>query len=411
MILFLLLLSVNSFELIKHPLEPRCAYISGLNIKEVIMSTDLCTDTQKASSDIYIRNTLNKLFDKYPLLIFKNTEQITPKEFITFLSIFDNGCDKEAIKHPEQTPTQILQPFDQIPGCNHVAPRGNFYKKNIFNINDLTVLPKEPFMSNYVWHVDLLGHESKLPNVVTGFNIIEQPLIGGETDFISGETVYENLPDDIKLASRNIVMKINRHHFALNYKLMDYSGTKRIKKQQIDLDNHTTMVPLVFAPESNTQLPRILMLPSFFEKVVGWDEEESQTWMSNYMQKYILPHRFSIQWKKGDIGVFNNRRFMHSSTPSNNYMKFTESSERLLLQTFLPTNKPIFAMKPFLDNDLLYNVGWCNNLEKSENITKGAITHALFSIINNKGVDNKYNLDETQYYMYTQKNKDSNAKF
>jgi hypothetical protein len=406
-LLFLYFVRINSFEVTKHPLEPRCAYVSGLDIRQVILGKDLCYDSQEASSDVYLRRTLYKLFDKYPLLIFKNKKELKPKEFIDFLTIFDSNCDKEAIKYPNENPSQMLQLLNQIPDCNHVALQGNFYKKNIFNLKELTVIPKEPFISNYVWQVNLLGHKTKLPNIVTGINIVEQPLIGGETEFISGETVYENLSDDIKNASKNIIMEINHEHFKLGGKLMDYSGTKRLKKCELKLENHNTLVPLVFAPESDKQIPRILMTPSLFEKVSGWDEEESQKWMTDYMYNYVLPHRFSIQWKKGDICVFNNRRFMHSSSPAMNYMKFNDYNERLLLQTFLPTKIPFFAAKsPYLDKELLYKIGWCDSVEKSHRTTQNAFEYAVASIVENKAKDlniNKYNLDEKKYFIYMQK--------
>jgi len=65
------------------------------------------------------------------------------------------------------------------------------------------------------------------------------------------------------------------------------------------------------------------------------------------MYEKVLPHRFSIQWKKGDLGVFNNRRFIHSSTPARNYLEFEDISKILLLQTFLPTKRPLYGLRPF----------------------------------------------------------------
>ena len=107
-------------------------------------------------------------------------------------------------------------------------------------------------------------------------------------------------------------------------------------------------------------------MPTFFEKVVGWTVKESRQWMQSFMNKHVLPHRVSVQWKTGDLAVFNNRRFIHSSNPARNYMDNADSNKRLLLQTFIPTNRPLLGIKP-LNNKVYacYNVKWMKDQEKS----------------------------------------------
>ena len=77
-------------------------------------------------------------------------------------------------------------------------------------------------------------------------------------------------------------------------------------------------------------------MPSFVENIVGLSIEETDKKMKYFMEKFVLPHRFSIQWVEGDICVFNNRCFIHSSTPARNYLEL-DNKERLLFQVFLPT--------------------------------------------------------------------------
>jgi hypothetical protein len=107
-------------------------------------------------------------------------------------------------------------------------------------------------------------------------------------------------------------------------------------------------------------------MPTFFERVVGWSITDSRKWIKKFMNEKVLPHRISVQWKKGDLAVFNNRRFIHSSTPARNYLDNIDSSKRLLLQTFIPTNKPLLSYQP-LKKDVYscYNVGWINDQEIS----------------------------------------------
>lgn len=344
-ILFSIAQCISAFTVLPHPLEPKCAYIKDLKISNIKHSD---------------KEELRKLFKQHPLLIVKDNN-LKPKEFIDFLTIFDLNCDHEAISCPANKPLQILQPFDQFPDCNHVAPRGNFKRENYYNIKNIDVKPAEPFINNYIWHTDLIGHKTKLPGVVTGFHIIEQPLIGGDTDFISGETIYQNMPENIKIACSNILIEINRVNLVFNKKSMDYSGSIINSHSDTSFAEDVSYLPIMY--EDNC----ILVQASMFEKVVGWNKEDSKEWLKNFMRDYVLPHRFSVQWKEGDIGVINNRKFSHSSTPANNYLSYSESNKRLLFQTFLPTKSPIYYKKPDISqSDIHHTVGWTDSKEMSQ---------------------------------------------
>jgi alpha-ketoglutarate-dependent taurine dioxygenase len=377
--LFLIYLPlIYSFRLLQHPLEKRIAYIYDIN--------DIKNINEKTMNNLY------QLFNKHPLLIFKNLENVSPQDFINFLKKFDKDHDSDALKNPDKFKDQMLQPFDQFPDCKHVAPRGNVKLKDYYNIKDINIKPSEEFINNYVWHTDILGHEYKLPNVITGFYIVEQPQIGGDTDFISGETIYENLSDEEQIASGNILIEINRRKFITKKIETDYAGISRLENYE-EVDEGNTIIPLVFAPDSYDEQPRILLLPTFFEKVVGWNIKESRLWIKNFMINKVLPHRISIQWKKGDLAVFNNRRFMHSSTPARNYLDNQESSKRLLLQTFIPTNRPLLGIKPLQTNNYAcYNVQWIKDQEKSIISADNCIKFSIASSINNNEIvyDNRF---------------------
>lgn len=361
-----------------HPLENRICYVHGIKNINNINSEQM--------------DNLKSIFLKHPLLIFKNLDNVTPIEFINFIKNFDNDRDNNALENPDDYQHQMLQPFDQFPDCKHVAPRGNIELLNYHNIKNIRIKPYDSFINNYVWHTDILGHEYKLPNVITGFYIIEQPVIGGDTDFISGETIYENLNKEEQLASHNILIEINRRKFITNSLEIDYAGTTRLENYE-ERNSGNTFIPLVYAPDNNIEKPRILLMPTFFEKIVGWNIKESREWMNYFMMNKVLPHRVSIQWKKGDLAVFNNRRFIHSSTPARNYLDNKYSSKRLLLQTFIPTTRPLLGIKT-TDKDVYscYNVKWINDQEKSiisahDNIK---FIKNISSINNDKVYDDKY---------------------
>lgn len=328
-------------------------------------------------TDAIDKAALKDLFAKSPLLIIKNPDILSPDEFIDFLTIFDADCDRDAIDNPGAYPERLLQPFDHLPCSPHVSPRGHFKQNNLFGMAEISGISQYPYIEKYVWHTDLLGHPTKLPPRVTGFHVVEQPLIGGETDFICGNTVYNNLPPAIKTASENIVYEVNRKTFLSDAKKFDYSGTIKLQDADQSLMEDTVALPLVFGGDG-IRSPCVLLQSSFFEKVQGWGYNESNTWLKEYMRDYVLPHRISIQWKKGDIGVCNNRRFIHSSTPSKRYTDYTESSTRLLLQTFLPTTAPLkYLSHPELDEAVHFRVGWTTTVEASR--AAGHATRAFYS--------------------------------
>ena len=214
-IYFLFLTLVKSFQFTIHPLEKRIAYISNI-------------DNIESLDDITIKS-LKYLFNEYPLLIFQGLNNVNPNSFLNFVKQFDDYCDDEALTNPDKYQHQMLQPFDQFPDCKHVAPRGNIDLLDFHNIKNIKIAPYDPFINNYLWHTDILGHEYKLPNVVTGFYIIEQPLIGGDTDFISGETIYENLTSEEQKACKNMLLEINRRKFITKNLEIDYAGVNRLE--------------------------------------------------------------------------------------------------------------------------------------------------------------------------------------
>jgi len=392
-IIFLLscLMGIHSFQLLQHPLENKIAYISGFrNTKEI--------------NDVTF-NALRVYFNKYPLLIFKGFENVSPDDFLHFVKRFDHDCDNDVINHPNDHESKILQPFDKFPDCPHVAPRGNVELSNYYNIKNINIQPHDAFINNYVWHTDILGYETKVPNVVTGFYIIENPLIGGDTDFISGERVYENLSEEEKKAAQNILVEINRKKFIKAQAVTDYSGANRIEKF-IENDERNVRIPILYAPDGINEKPHILLMPSFFEKVVGWNVDDSRKWMKKFMNEKVLPYRVSVQWKKNDLAVFNNRLFMHSSTPARNYIDNKDSSKRLLFQTFIPTKRRLLSIKP---NDInvysAYNSKWIENQESSKLSTQLYMKYYNAML---GSYDHENMIDDSYYIVSDHVNKDTN---
>eukprot|EP00953_Heterococcus_sp_UTEX-ZZ885_P009984 5849-Heterococcus_DN1.PRE.2 len=159
--------------------------------------------------------------------------------------------------------------------------------------------------------------------------------------------------------------------FMYKDKAMDYSGTVKVADTVGKYAEHNVKIPLLYGPE-----PCVLLQASIFESVVGWSREDSDKWLAEFMHKHVLPHRFSVQWKKGDIGVFNNRKMMHSSTPAEQFLRYKGGSSRLLLQTFLPTKAPLQFVQPVPDDNIHAKVGWVKGVSASQAATRAA--HELY---------------------------------
>jgi hypothetical protein len=196
-----------------------------------------------------------------------------------------------------------------------------------------------------------------------------------------------------KLASQNMLIEMNRRKFVMGELTTDYAGVQRLEKH-VEAELGNTQIPLVLAPDSLVGLPSVVLMPTFFEKVVGWSVKESREWLRDFMTKSVLPHRVTVQWKRGDLAVFNNRRFIHSSTPARNYLENDQSNRRLLLQTFIPTNRPLLGIKPRGNNCYAcYNAKWIKDQEKSIISAHDHIKFTIAKTLKNNGtlgVDSPY---------------------
>ena len=55
----------------------------------------------------------------------------------------------------------------------------------------------------------------------------------------------------------------------------DYAGVNRLEPH-LEMTEGTNKVPILFAPDDPVESPRVLVLPTFFEKVDGWTVSNSR---------------------------------------------------------------------------------------------------------------------------------------
>jgi sulfonate dioxygenase len=284
----------------------------------------------------YDKDELAKLFKAVPMLMFKN-QNLNPKDFYEFCKIFDS-------KHNNR----IIHPFhhskvDYVP---QVAIRGNCYIKDLYGLKDVTLKYSGPFKNTAVWHQDIVGINEHRPPVVSSIYMLNTPPIGGETLFASMETAYDNLDINLKKELKNYnVIYSNADNNVMNT-YYDYTGYNKINiNNDINMPikkSGTTIInrePLVIYTDECKNKKALMISPFRFSKFDKMSCEDSYDLYRELMSKYILTkdNIVKIKWEMNDMLIFNNRKLIHTSSPSIEY----ESYERLYYSCFLGTDAPI----------------------------------------------------------------------
>ena len=323
-IILLLNLSVSSSMKVSFPtLNKNLAVINNIDVKKV---------------NEFDKGELAKLFNAVPMLMFKN-QNLKPKEFYEFCKVFD-AKSNDRVVHPFH-----YSKVDYVP---QVAIRGNCYIKDLYGLKDVTLKYSGPFKNTAVWHQDIVGINEHRPPIVSSIYMLKTPPVGGETMFASMETAYDNLDINLKkeLKYYNVIYSNSDTEDNVMNTYYDYTGYNRIN---INTDinkpivkSGTTIInrePLVIYTDECKNKKALMISPFRFAKFDKMSREDSFDLYRELMGKYILNKEniVKIKWEMNDLLIFNNRKLIHSSSPSLEY----ENYERLYYSCFLGTDAPI----------------------------------------------------------------------
>lgn len=323
-IILLLNLSVSSSMKVSFPtLYKNLAVINNIDVKKV---------------NEFDKGELAKLFNAVPMLMFKN-QNLNPKEFYEFCKVFDTKSNDRVV-HPFH-----YSKVDYVP---QVAIRGNCYIKDLYGLKDVTLKYSGPFKNTAVWHQDIVGINEHRPPIVSSIYMLKTPPVGGETMFASMETAYDNLDINLKkeLKYYNVIYSNSDTEDNVMNTYYDYTGYNRIN---INTDinkpivkSGTTIInrePLVIYTDECKNKKALMISPFRFAKFDKMSREDSFDLYRELMGKYILNKEniVKIKWEMNDLLIFNNRKLIHSSSPSLEY----ENYERLYYSCFLGTDAPI----------------------------------------------------------------------
>lgn len=323
-IILLLDLSLSSSMKVSFPtLNKNLAVINNIDVKKV---------------NEFDKGELTKLFNAVPMLMFKN-QNLNPKEFYEFCKVFDTKSNDRVV-HPFH-----YSKVDYVP---QVAIRGNCYIKDLYGLKDVTLKYSGPFKNTAVWHQDIVGINEHRPPIVSSIYMLKTPPVGGETMFASMETAYDNLDINLKkeLKYYNVIYSNSDTEDNVMNTYYDYTGYNRIN---INTDinkpivkSGTTIInrePLVIYTDDCKNKKALMISPFRFAKFDKMSREDSFDLYRELMGKYILNKEniVKIKWDMNDLLIFNNRKLIHSSSPSIEY----ENYERLYYSCFLGTDAPI----------------------------------------------------------------------
>ena len=292
----------------------------------VITKTDI-----KLLTD-YDKYELIKLFNSVPLLLFKN-QKINPAEYYEFCKLFDDKNNNETI-HPFE--------YSKVDVVPQIALRGNCYIKDLHGVKDVYLKYSDPFKNSLVWHQDIVGHGTYLPPVVSSMYMIKTPTKGGNTLFASLEDAYDSIDSNIKDKIFDLKVIYSNTNTGMMNSYFDYTGYNRIKNNEIKIEKEESIItkePLVVYSNYNRNRKALMLSPFRFTKFDKMSCGDSFDLYREIMSKNIITkdNIVDIKWENNDLLIFNNRKLIHSSTPTLEY----KDMERLYYSCFVGTKSPI----------------------------------------------------------------------
>lgn len=316
LLLLQLIYKINTYKVSFPTFKKNYAIVKNININKL-------TENEK--------NELKLLFTSVPMIMFKN-QNVKPKTLYEFCKSFDNKANDK-----------IIHPFthSQIQDVPQISLRGEAYIEDMHGLKDITLKYSEPFKNTLIWHQDIVGHGTALPPVVSCIYMKKTPSSGGNTLFASMEDAYDSMEFFMKkkIKNYNVIYSNSQNDMMNSY--FDYTGINRVLNDKTTVQGTTliTREPLVVYSNPEKRRKAIMLSPFRFNKFDKLTCDESFDLYREIMTKYVLTRDniIDIEWDKNDLLIFNNRKLVHTSTPTIEY----KNKERLYYSCFVGTSQHI----------------------------------------------------------------------
>jgi alpha-ketoglutarate-dependent taurine dioxygenase len=318
----------------------QCANSFSISFPSFIKNKAIINNIDIKNINFYEKEELKKIFNKVPILVFKN-QKINPKEYYEFVKLFDDNHN------------QNISLYNSISNAIPDTPQIEFINNgNDNNIQNKLGILKYDTNNNYddkynmLWHQDATGSYKYLPPVVSSMYMLVSPLHNDDTYFASLEDAYDLMDMDLKLE----LSKYNTIHSnskkRLKDTIFDYTGLRVDDRYRYD-DDIFFEAPLVIYSNSLRQRRTLLLNPKRFLKFKELKPDKSYNLYRHIMKKYILNQNNIVahHWEDFDLCIFNNRKIVHTSSPTATY-----NNNRIYLQCKLATNEPIVYLYNNFEN-------------------------------------------------------------
>lgn len=157
------------------------------------------------------------------------------------------------------------------------------------------------------WHSDL-SYKDK-PTKYTILHAREVPDVGGDTLFVSGTTVLDALPGDLRTRISNLRAI---HSYAYRHEQMITLNNFRepltdAQKRAVPEVSHPVVRTL-----SETGRKALYVNPGFTRAFDGVDEAESRALLDDLFEIALRPEfQYRHTWRRGDVLIWDNRCSMH----------------------------------------------------------------------------------------------------
>jgi alpha-ketoglutarate-dependent taurine dioxygenase len=175
--------------------------------------------------------------------------------------------------------------------------------------------------------------------------MIKSPTKGGNTLFASLEDAYDSADMSIKDKIFDLKVIYSNTKSGMMNSYFDYTGYNRVKSNELNMkkeENIITKEPLVVYSNYNKNRKALMLSPFRFVKFDKMSCSDSFDLYRELMSKYIVnkDNIVDVKWENNDLLIFNNRKLIHTSTPTLEY----KDNERLYYSCFLGTKSPIIQV-------------------------------------------------------------------
>jgi alpha-ketoglutarate-dependent taurine dioxygenase len=259
------------------------------------------------------------------------------------------GIDVDRLRNDEDLPGAIMEALEangvlvfrglniddetQMRFCRKLGEVQLFEDQKIPEIFVVTLdpqkNPKAPYLQATVfWHVD--DTIRPVPSKATMLSAKVLPSSGGDTEFVSSYTAYDNLTDDER--ERYDDLRVMHSQVRIQSKVHPNPTPEQLEEWRATARIH----PLVWKQRSGR---RSLVLGETVDHIVGMDEDEGRALLEELEQRATAPELvYRHVWSEGDTIFWDNRGVMHRVMP---YDAMATSSRREMHRCTLVGDEPI----------------------------------------------------------------------